>query len=308
MLTVVWTVVPVAAQPVRTKIVLDTDIGTDIDDAWALGYVLKSPSLQLLGVTIADGDTSARARLACKLLFRLGRTDVPVAVGRPTPAIPANRVDYQFAWAEDFRDYAPVAAPAVEFLADVIRRNPNQITLVAVGPLHNIGDLIRVHPDVVPLVKRVVLMSGSIGANAFSPSAVPEWNVKLAVPEAQLVYAAPWPVTIVPLDSTTYLRLEDNERDTLRNARTPLTIVLETLLRLWTERPSSRMTLHDQLALAEAQEPERFFNRCEPMPLRVDDAGYVRVDPATGRRVAVCLEPKRDAFMRHFIAQVSASK
>src|SRR5436190_2221926 len=112
MLTVALTSRPATAQPVRTKIVLDTDIGTDIDDAWALGYVLKSPSLQLLGVTIGDGDTAARARLACKLLFRLGRTDVPVAVGRPTAAVPADRIDYQFAWAEDFRDHAPVATPA----------------------------------------------------------------------------------------------------------------------------------------------------------------------------------------------------
>lgn len=303
MLTVVTAA---AAQPARTKIVLDTDIGTDIDDAWALGYVLKSPSLQLLGVTISDGDTAARARLACKLLQRLGRTDVPVAVGRPTPAVPADRIDYQFAWAEDFQDYASLATPAVDFLADIIHRNPNQITLVAVGPLHNIGDLVREHPEVVPLVKRVVLMSGSIGANAFSAVPVAEWNVKLAVPEAQRVYAAAWPLTIVPLDSTTYVRLEDGERDVLRSARTPLTTALETLLRLWTDRPSSRMTLHDQLALAEAQEPGRFFNRCEPMPLRVDGAGYVRVDRAAGRSVAVCLEPKRDAFMQHFIAQVSA--
>src|SRR5262249_43256635 len=155
--------IPSEAQQTRTKIVLDTDIGTDIDDAWALGYVLKSPSLDLLGVTVSDGDTTQRARLACKLLARLGRTDVPVAVGRPSPAGPADRVDYQFAWAEDFRAYTPIATPAVEFLADVIRRNPNQITLVAVGPLHNIGDLVRQHPDVIPLVKRVVLMSGSIG-------------------------------------------------------------------------------------------------------------------------------------------------
>jgi inosine-uridine nucleoside N-ribohydrolase len=135
---------------------------------------------------------------------------------------------------------------------------------------------------------------------------VPEWNVKLAIPEAQLVYAAPWPLTIVPLDSTTYVRLEDNEREALRNARTPLTTALETLLRLWSDRPSSRMTLHDQLALAETQEPGRFFGRCEPMPIRVDDGGYLRVDRAAGKNVAVCLEPTRDAFMQHFIAQLSA--
>ena len=298
--------VPAFAQPARTKVVLDTDIGTDIDDAWALGYVLRSPSLDLLGVTIGDGDTAQRARLACKLLARLGRTDVPVAAGRRTPAIPADRIDYQFAWAEDFRDYTPVATPAVEFLADVIRRNPNQITLVAVGPLHNVGDLVRLHPDVVPLVKRVVLMSGSIGASYYSATAVAEWNVKLAIPEAQAVYAASWPLTIVPLDSTSYVRLEDQERETLRKAGTPLVVALETLLRLWTDRPASRMTLHDQLALAEAQEPGRFFGRCDPLPLVVDAAGFTRVDAARGHPVRVCLEPKRAEFMTHFLAQLAS--
>ena len=203
----------------RMKVVLDTDIGTDIDDAWALGYALKSPSFELLGVTVSDADTPQRAKMACKLLHRLGRTDVPVAVGRKTAAVPPDRVDYQFTWAEDFREYAPVAAPASDFLADVIRRHPGEITLIAVGPLQNIGDLVRKHPDVVPLVKRVVLMSGSIGANAYGPAAVAEWNVKLAIPEAQAVYSAAWPLTIVPLDSTSYVRLTDAERTGLRDAR-----------------------------------------------------------------------------------------
>jgi inosine-uridine nucleoside N-ribohydrolase len=299
-------VLPAAAQQTRTKIVLDTDIGTDIDDAWALGYVLKSPSLELLGVTISDGDTAQRARLACKLLARLGRTDVPVAVGRRTAAVPVDRIDYQFAWAEDFRDYTPVGTPAVEFLADVIRKHPREITLVAVGPLQNIADLVRLHPDVVPLVKRVVLMSGSIGASYYSATAVSEWNVKLAIPEAQAVYAAGWPLTIVPLDSTSYVRLEDQERETLRNARTPLTTALETLLRLWTDRPASRMTLHDQLAIAEAQEPGRFFGRCDPVPLVVSSDGYTRVDRERGRPVRVCLEPRRNEFMTHFLAQIAS--
>jgi inosine-uridine nucleoside N-ribohydrolase len=305
----VWTMSamsPAVAQSARTKIVLDTDIGTDIDDAWALGYALKSPSLDLIGVTISDADTAARARLACKLLARLGRTDVPVAAGRPTPAVPPDRIDYQFAWAEDFRGYVPIATPAVQYLADLVRQHPNEITLVAVGPLQNLGDLVRLHPDVVPRVKRVVLMSGNVGPSSYSPSPVAEWNVKVAIPEAQAVYAAAWPITIVPLDSTSYVRLEDQERETLRNARTPLTTALETLLRLWTDRPASRMTLHDQLALAEAQEPGRFFGRCEPMPLVVDDKGFTRVDTARGRPVRVCLEPKRNDFMTHFLGQLAA--
>jgi purine nucleosidase len=295
---------PVFAQE-RMKVVLDTDIGTDIDDAWALGYALKSPSFQLLGVTVSDADTPARAKLAAKLLHRLGRTDVPVAVGRRTAAVPPDRIDYQFAWAEDFQAYKPVATPAVAFLADLIRKNPREITLIAVGPLQNLGDLVRQHPDVVPLVKRVVLMGGSIGASYYSPAALAEWNVKVAIPESQAVYAAAWPVTIVPLDSTSYVRLEDRERDGLLKARTPLVIALEALLRLWADRPTSRMTLHDQLALAEAQHPGRFFRTCEPLPLRVDDQGYTRVDKAAGRPIGVCLEPKRDEFMGHFLGQLA---
>jgi inosine-uridine nucleoside N-ribohydrolase len=295
-----------AAQQSRMKVMLDTDIGTDIDDAWALGYALKSPLFELVGVTVSDADTPARARLACKLLHRLGRTDVPVAIGRRTAAVPADRVDYQFAWAEDFEAYQPVAVPAVEFLAQTIRRYPNELTLIAVGPLQNIGDLVRQHPDVVPLVKRVVLMSGSIGANAWSSTSVAEWNVKLAIPEAQAVYAAPWPLTIVPLDSTSYVQLQDQEREALRKNGTPLVIALETLLRLWTDRPSSRMTLHDQMALAEAQHPGRFFGHCDPMPLSVDGGGYTRVDRAKGHPVQVCLEPKRTEFMNHFLAQLAA--
>ena len=297
---------PASPQPARMKVVLDTDIGTDIDDAWALGYALKSPSFQLLGVTVTDADTVQRARLACKLLYRLGRTDVPVAVGRQTAAVPADRIDYQFTWAEDFQAYKPVSIPAVDFLADTIRKNPGEVTLIAVGPLQNIGDLVRRYPDVIPLVKRLVLMSGSIGPNAWSPSAVAEWNVKLAISEAQAVYAASWPVTIVPLDSTTYMRLEDGEREKLRAAETPLVIALEALLRLWSDQPTSRMTLHDQMALAEAQQPGQFFARCESMPIRVDSDGFTRVDRTRGRPVVVCLEPKRNEFMAHYLAQLAS--
>ena len=232
---------------------------------------------------------------------------MPVAVGRKTAAVPPDRVDYQFTWAEDFRDYAPVAMPAGDFLADVIRRNPREITLIAVGPLQNIGDLVRKHPDVVPLVKRVVLMSGRSVPMPTSPTAVAEWNVKLAIPEAQAVYGAAWPLTIVPLDSTSYVRLEDAERETLRKAGTPLTIALEALLRLWADGPESRMTLHDQLALAEAQHPGRFFARCEPMPLKVDADGYTRVDRRRSTRDSVSRAEARrvhDALPRSVVGEV----
>jgi hypothetical protein len=93
----------------RMKVLLDTDIGTDIDDAWALGLLIASPNVDLVGVTITDGDTAARAKVACKLLHVTGRDEVPVAVGRRT-ALP-NGVDYQFTWAEEFTAKQPSRSP-----------------------------------------------------------------------------------------------------------------------------------------------------------------------------------------------------
>jgi purine nucleosidase len=281
---IVWAS-PISAQRGPIKVILDTDIGTDIDDAWALGFAMTSPEFELLAVTITDGNTTARARVACKLLHISDHGGVPVAVGRPT-ALPEG-VDYQFAWAEDFTAKRPVVQPAAQ--------------LVAVGPLQNVADALRLEPKLPTLLKRVVLMSGSIRGSAWNPAPMAEWNVVRATADAQLVYAAGFPLTTVPLDSTSYVQLKDEERERLRARATPLTRSLETLYRLWLDNPARRMTLHDQLAVAETARPAEFFGRCDTLRLRVDDQGFTRIDEAKGRPVNVCFEPKRDAFMRYYL-------
>jgi purine nucleosidase len=287
------------AQRAPIKIILDTDIGSDIDDAWALGLAMTSPEFELDAVTITDGDTTARARVACKLLHTGGHGDVPVAVGRPTP--PPEGIDYQFTWAEDFTAKRPVTQPAAQLIVDIARRFPNEMTLIAVGPLQNVADALRLEPGLPKLLKRVVLMSGSIRASAWSPAPMAEWNVVRATADAQLVYAAGFPLTTVPLDSTTYVQLKDQERERLRARGTPLTRSLEALYRLWLESPSKRMTLHDQLAVGETARPGEFFGRCDKLQLRVDDQGFTRIDEAHGRAATVCFEPKRDAFMQYYL-------
>ena len=282
----------------RIKVLLDTDIGTDIDDAWALGLLLATPEVDLVGVTISDGDTAARAKVAAKLLHRTGHAAVPLAVGRATP--PPDSIDYQFTWAEDFTALQPLQTPAADFIVDTLRRSPGEITLIAVGPLQNIADAVRREPRLGQLAKRVVLMSGSIGGNAWSPTPFAEWNVVRAIEDAQLVYST-LPLTIVPLDATSYVKLETDERARLVKHPAPLTRALEALYRLWLAAPDQRMTLHDQLAIAETLRPGQFFGRCTPMPIRVDDKGYTRVDGAAGKPVTVCLEPRRDAFMQFYI-------
>lgn len=297
---------PASAQQ-RLKVLLDTDIASDIDDAWALGLLIASPDVELVGVTITDGNTPARAKVACKLLHVTGRDDVPVAVGRQTPP-PPNQVDYQFTWAEDFTAKQPVATPAADFIVQTLRQHPGEITLIAVGPLQNVADALRKEPRLGQLARRVVLMSGSIGGNAWSPSAVPEWNVVRSTADAQVVYAAGMPLTTVPLDSTTYVTLRPEERARLQANGTPLTRALEALYRLWLNDQSSRMTLHDQMAVGETLRPGAFFNRCESLPIRVDDQGYTRVDRSLGKPVTVCFEPKRDGFLTFYLDGLLAAR
>ena len=175
------------------------------------------------------------------------------------------------------------------------------MTLLAVGPLQNVADALRKEPNLGKYVKRVVLMSGNVYGRAGNKPPIPEWNVVVSTQDSQIVYSAGLPLTIVPLDSTTLVQLADTERERIAKHRSPVAIALETLYRLWLENRNSRMTLHDQLAVAETADAGKFFGKCDPVPLYVDDKGFTRVDAARGKPVKVCLEPRRDEFMKYYI-------
>jgi len=289
------------SQSAPDKLIFDTDIGDDIDDAWGLAFILAHKNFDLLGVTIAHGNTPARAPIASKMLHITGRGSVPVAVGRKT----SNGYAHQYTWAENFTAKQPIKQSAADFIVEQVKRYPGQVTLLAVGPLQNVADALRKEPNLGKYVKRVVLMSGCIYGTATSKDKIiREWNVFQSTADSQLVYGAGLPLTIVPLDSTTYLRLTDEERKQVRDYKSPLTYALECLYRLWLDNPTSRMTLHDQLAVAEAASPSTFFGKKETLPISVDAEGYTRIDRERGKPVTVCLEPKRDEFMKYYIGEL----
>ena len=148
-----------------------------------------------------------------------------------------------------------------------------------------------------------------MAACSYSPGKpIREWNVYQSTADAQLVYGAGLPLTIVPLDSTTHVQLSDDERQRVVNYQSPLTYALECLYRLWLSGPQQRMTLHDQLAVAEAASPARFFGKQELLPLVVDEQGYTRIDRARGKPVTVCLEPKRDEFMKYYLDELTSQR
>jgi len=120
-------------QATAAKVIFDTDIGDDIDDAYALGFLLRSPEVRVLGVTTAFEDTHLRARLATRFLNSAGREDVPVYEG-PKTAGKSHFTQSQWAEGSPDRTYPD----AIEFMLNTIRRDPGQVTLVAVAPLTNV--------------------------------------------------------------------------------------------------------------------------------------------------------------------------
>src|SRR6266446_4524941 len=137
---------PNPAAPEKTsseKVIIDTDIGDDIDDAFAVALALRSPELQILGITTTFGDTETRAKLLDRFLAEVGRPEIPVAAGASSPP-KSNFTQRRYAEAAHFAK--PSHPDAVAFLLDQIRRNPGQITLIAIGPLMNIGAAIDQDP------------------------------------------------------------------------------------------------------------------------------------------------------------------
>jgi inosine-uridine nucleoside N-ribohydrolase len=295
----------VAGQP--EKIIIDTDIGDDIDDAFAIALALRSPDIQILGVTTTFGDTETRAKLVDRLLGEAGRTDIPVAAGVPTKP---KSVLTQRIFAEGGRFARKSHPSAVEFILDQIKRNPGDVTLVCIGPLFNVGTAIERDPATFRRLKRIVMMGGSIKRGYGDPYAAPtppepEWNIVNDIPSAQKLFAAGVPIYMMPLDST-QLKMDETKRNFLFRKATPLTEALSALYFEWGQQTP---TLFDPMTIAFIDEPE--LCPVQPMHIVVDQKGYTREEPGTSN-AQVCLRSDPEAFFRlylsHFGAGPAASK
>lgn len=160
-------------------VLFDTDIGNDIDDAVALAYLLSQPECELVGITTATGDTAKRAALCEVICHAAGRADIPIHAGLTGPLLHRREQGVaQYAAIENLqhrRDY-PTGFGALEFLRNSIRSRPGELTLLAVGPLTNIGTLFAADPELPGLLKKIVLMCGRFVTGG--PGAK-EWNAFL---------------------------------------------------------------------------------------------------------------------------------
>ncbi len=202
-----------------TFLLLDTDPG--VDDAMALLFLHRHPAARLLGVTTVFGNAEVEVttRNALYLCERFG-IDAPVARGAALPLVgpsrgPAPQVHGDDGLGNLAETPAPTRAadprPAHRFIVDMLRARPGAVTLLAVGPLTNLALALAEDPAITALVRRVVVMGGAfgIGGQGGNVSPVAEANVLCDPHAADAVFTAPWPVTIVGLDATHRVWMDD---------------------------------------------------------------------------------------------------
>jgi inosine-uridine nucleoside N-ribohydrolase len=289
------------------KIILDTDIGDDIDDAFALALALRSAELEVVGITTAWGDTALRAKLANRLVREADGGRIPILAGIRTQS-KSNFTQSQ--WANE-GEAAKTGPDAVEFLIDQAKKSPGEVTLVAIGPLTNIGAAIERDADGFRKFKRVVLMGGSIRRGygdlgyASDRGPEPEYNIYSDVKAAQKLFASGVPIFMMPLDSTQLL-LDENKRTLLFSTGSRLTNALAALYFQWvrgTRTPTA--TLFDAMAVAYAVDPE--LCPVEPLHITVDEKGMTK--PTTGApNVSACLASNSEKFFHFLLPRLMDSR
>ena len=239
-----------------TKVLLDTDIGTDVDDAVCLAYLLSHPDCELLGITTVTGEPEKRASLASILCQMAGR-DIPIYPGAERPMRGEQRQPLAQQAAALPRWPHQTDFPkgrAVDFLAETIRLHPGEVTLLSIGPLTNIGLLFSQHPDVAELLAGFVMMGGNFGETGPEPERI-EWNVAGDLLASDIVYKTPVRLhRSLGLNVTQRVMMSDNE---VRDRYTaPLLRPVLDMAEIWFKGFYPFITYHDPLAAAVIFEPD----------------------------------------------------
>lgn len=277
------------------KLILDTDIGTDVDDAWALALCLASEEIDLLGVTLVHADLDTRAKIALKMLKLAGRTDVPVYRGLSHTLVP----DGEYVWAghegteTDFSDIVGLEARdgAVDFILDTVEANPGEVVVCPIGPLTNIGEAVRRSPETMRKVKNLAIM-GTTYAGEGPDAAAREHNGWVDPVATRLVLEAGIPATVVGLNVTT--RVLVRREDVRKLEGSPLGDYLAAMTYQYYGLIGRNHTyMHDPLAVATTIDPGVVSTREMSAHVLDDGRAAYRTDPEGWLDVCVDVFPER---------------
>lgn len=300
------------------KIILDTDIGTDIDDILALSLLLASPEAELLGVTTAYGDTKLRAKIVHQVLAAVGRAgEVPIAPGGPSTLVGDRPIFWPGHEGKnldpDIPDSVMLDQRAEDFIIETVAAYPGEVTLIAIAPQANLARAILKAPETMRQVKQIFMMGGVFDLSRGDLPAA-EHNIISDPEAARIVFDFGLPITLFPLDVTTRTALGPADIARLGRATAPLAELLFRELSNWMpfiqERHGRDFThMHDPLTAAALVRPE-LVTRSERMAVRIEERGEFTLGMtvpdrhAQGAPVTVAFDIDVPAFQELFLTRV----
>jgi len=276
----------------RQKVIFDCDLGDDIDDAYALGYLLTlQDRYEILGITTCYGRTDDRAILANKFLAVTGETRIPVYVGKNTSnsSERANWYADQFYWAKGSPSVKK-SISATEFIRSQLKKYPGEVIIFSVGPVTNLAPL----GTELQKAKAIYAMFGSfkIGYDG-STKIDAEWNVICDIPSAKTFVQSGANIIYAGLDVTAMVKLSAENRLKLLMRQSPLTSAMQGLYVLWGQETP---TLFDPVAIGMEAHPELFTT--EKVHVYVDDKGFTRIDPSKPANATIGTSIKHTEFIQ----------
>jgi inosine-uridine nucleoside N-ribohydrolase len=268
----------------KIPVILDTDIGGDIDDTWALGMLLKSPELDLKLITRDTGNTEYRAKICAKFLERAWRGDIPVGIGIMQDSDgPRER---QSAWVRDykFENYrGKMFKDGVDAIIECIDKSTSPVTLICIGPVPNIAEALRRRPDIAGKTNFVGMFGSIRKQHMGKAGAIAECNVVSDIVSCQTVFKAPWKsMTITPLDTCGIVKLQGSLYKKIAESKDAMVQAIIENHHIWlksggiNEKETESSILFDTVAVHLAYSTE--FLKMEKMRIGINDSGFTVID------------------------------
>lgn len=250
-----------------TKVIIDTDLGDDVDDILAIAFALRRPELEVLGITTNFGGVEQRCKMAAKLLSTMGIDGVTVACGRSLPLnetrIPTQRMQgtpYQGAFADDVPDQE--WPDAVDYILETVNRHPGEVGLITIGPMINAGAALQRDPQLGRKLKFIAAMGGN------TESMRGEYNVRIDPESVDLVLNSGARIFLGTWTTTRRVVILPPDQARIAAAPTPLAQALSQNIELWRPKQGAKPgpVMYDLAPIVWAFQPDLYPTE----PRRVD--------------------------------------
>lgn len=282
----------------KKRVIIDSDIGDDIDDAYALAFALNSPELGIEAVLTNNRFVKDRARIASKLLALAGREDVPVFEGLKEGKGKLSQKEFSKDFEYESKDFSDF----LDYFPSLIGKKINYISL---GSLSNLASLLDSFLSIKDKLD-LFIMGGSLAKDYQGEERlIPEWNISSDIEASRRVFSSNFQITMVGLEATWDLKLGLEAIEQIRRSKRPLNQGLACLYSEWKRAHPRRPILYDPFTVGILIDPT--LASFEKVPIKVDSKGRT-VKRKGGKEVKIAMKSEKERFIPFFMDRILSKK